>query len=125
MASAESVEGVGGAQVASATSGRVVNPGGGFLERRAGERRSVRAPVHVGKPGMPSPEGMRPGARSLVAAEAVAALGVRRPNSEVVRAAAAFLVAVAVLATAGSMGRVEPVLEAAAATVVESIGESR
>jgi hypothetical protein len=68
---------------------------------------------------------VRPGARSLVAAEAVAALGVRRPNSEVVRAATASLVAVAVLATAGSMGRVEPVLEAAAATVVESIGESR
>jgi hypothetical protein len=57
VASAESVEGAGGAQVASATSERVVNPGGGFLERRAGERRSVRAPVHVGKPGRPSPEG--------------------------------------------------------------------
>jgi hypothetical protein len=48
-ASAESVEEVGEAQVASATSGRVVeNPGGGCLGRRVGERRPVRAPVHVG-----------------------------------------------------------------------------
>jgi hypothetical protein len=46
-ASAESVEGVAEACVASRTSGRVVeNPGGVCLERRVGERRPLRAPVH-------------------------------------------------------------------------------
>jgi hypothetical protein len=48
-ASVELVEGIGEAQVASATSGRVVeNPGGGCLRKRVGERRPVRAPVLVG-----------------------------------------------------------------------------
>jgi hypothetical protein len=48
-ASVESVEGVGEAQVASATSGRVVeNLGGGCLGRRVGEGRPERTPVHVG-----------------------------------------------------------------------------
>jgi hypothetical protein len=47
-ASAESVEGVGEAQVASATSERVVeNPGGGYLGRRVSKRIPKRAPVHV------------------------------------------------------------------------------
>jgi hypothetical protein len=46
-----SVESVGGgeAQVASTTSGRVVeNPGGGSLGRRVSDRRPVRTPVHAG-----------------------------------------------------------------------------
>jgi hypothetical protein len=48
-ASTELVEGIGESQVASTTSEQVVeNPGGGFLRRRVGERRPVRAPVHVG-----------------------------------------------------------------------------
>jgi hypothetical protein len=48
-ASVESVEGGGEAQVASATSDRVVeNPGGGSLGRRVGEGRPVRAPGYVG-----------------------------------------------------------------------------
>jgi hypothetical protein len=48
-ASVGSVEGGGEAQVASATSGRVVeNPGGGCLGRRVGEGRPVRASTHVG-----------------------------------------------------------------------------
>jgi hypothetical protein len=48
-ASVESVEGGGEAQVASVTSGRVVeNQGGGSLGRRVGEGRPVRAPAHVG-----------------------------------------------------------------------------
>jgi hypothetical protein len=47
--SVESVEGVIETQVASATSGRVVeNLGGGCLGRRVSERSPVRAPVHVG-----------------------------------------------------------------------------
>jgi hypothetical protein len=45
----ESVESVVEDQVASATSGRVVeNLGGGCLGRRVGDRRPVRAPVHAG-----------------------------------------------------------------------------
>jgi hypothetical protein len=45
----ESVESVVEAQVASATSGRVVeNPGCGCLGRRVGDRRPVRAPVDAG-----------------------------------------------------------------------------
>jgi hypothetical protein len=49
VASVESVEGVGEAQVASATSGRVVeNPGGGCLGRRVSEGRPERTPMHVG-----------------------------------------------------------------------------
>jgi hypothetical protein len=48
-ASAGSVEGVAGDQVASPASGRVVeNPVGGCLGRRIGDRRSVRTPVHAG-----------------------------------------------------------------------------
>jgi hypothetical protein len=48
-ASAESIEGIAEVQVASATSGRVVeNPGGCCLGRRVGDRRPVRAPIHVG-----------------------------------------------------------------------------
>jgi hypothetical protein len=45
----ESVESGVEAQVASATSGRVVeNPGGGCLGRRVSDSRPVRALVHVG-----------------------------------------------------------------------------
>jgi hypothetical protein len=48
-ASVGSVEGIVEAQVAAATSDRVVeNPGGGCLGRHVGESRPVRAPVHVG-----------------------------------------------------------------------------
>jgi hypothetical protein len=44
-----SVESAVGAQVVSATSGRVVeNLGGSCLRRRVGKRRPVRAPMHVG-----------------------------------------------------------------------------
>jgi hypothetical protein len=45
----ESVESVVEAQVASTTSGRVVESlGGSCLRRRVSDRRPVRAPVHAG-----------------------------------------------------------------------------
>jgi hypothetical protein len=48
-ASAGSVEGVAGDQVASPASRRVVeNPGGGCLGRRVGDRTPVRTSVHAG-----------------------------------------------------------------------------
>jgi hypothetical protein len=86
--SAESVEGAGGAQVASVTSGRVAwKLGGGYRVKRADEMGPdstvvARAPVHVGYPGR------RLAAHALVAA--------------VVVAASAEVVAAATLAMAGS-----------------------
>lgn len=73
--SAKSVEGAGGAQVASVTSGRVAwKPGGGYRVKRADEMGPdstvvARAPMHVGYPGR------RLAAHALVAAAVATALG--------------------------------------------------